>query len=109
MKSRPPRRPRPSPARQPPENDARIDAIYGLEPVIDPANEPRPEGEETPGARVAAVQCPYCGEPFETLVDYSAGSSSYIEDCQVCCRPIEFHVEREDGGALRALQVRRLD
>ena len=39
------------------------------------------------------VDCPYCGEPFTTAVDTSAGSQSYIEDCPVCCRPIEFHLE----------------
>ena len=43
--------------------------------------------------------CPYCGEPIELLVDASAGSSSYIEDCQVCCRPIQVDVE-VDGDQL---------
>ena len=33
--------------------------------------------------------CPYCGEPLQLLVDPSAGDQSYIEDCAVCCRPIE--------------------
>jgi hypothetical protein len=32
-----------------------------------------------------------------------------VEDCQVCCRPIEVVIERDAGGALVALQVRRLD
>ncbi|HKT42830.1 MAG TPA: CPXCG motif-containing cysteine-rich protein [Rhodanobacteraceae bacterium] len=41
--------------------------------------------------------CPYCGEPIELLVDASAGSSSYIEDCQVCCRPIQVDVRVDDG------------
>jgi hypothetical protein len=32
--------------------------------------------------------CAYCGEPNVTFVDLSAGGQqSYIEDCQVCCRP----------------------
>ena len=39
------------------------------------------------------VDCPYCGEPFETDVDTSAGSQDYIEDCPVCCRPIEFYLD----------------
>ena len=30
------------------------------------------------------IHCPYCGEGFETTVDLSAGSQSYIEDCAVC-------------------------
>ncbi|MGD8925536.1 MAG: CPXCG motif-containing cysteine-rich protein [Thioalkalispiraceae bacterium] len=37
--------------------------------------------------------CPYCGESFTTLVDLSAGEQEYIEDCQVCCRPILFTIE----------------
>ncbi|WP_263147610.1 CPXCG motif-containing cysteine-rich protein [Pseudomonas sp. RIT-PI-AD] len=40
--------------------------------------------------------CPYCGEPVETLLDLSAGDQQYIEDCQVCCRPIVFDL-RTDG------------
>ena len=32
--------------------------------------------------------CPYCGEPVQLLVDSSAGAQHYIEDCQVCCRPM---------------------
>ena len=45
------------------------------------------------------VSCPYCGEPLTLLVDESAGAQSYIEDCQVCCRPmvVRVHID-EDGG-----------
>ena len=35
-----------------------------------------------------SISCPYCGENFETSLDLSGGSQSYIEDCQVCCRPM---------------------
>ncbi|RDS82821.1 CPXCG motif-containing cysteine-rich protein [Dyella monticola] len=38
------------------------------------------------------IQCPYCGERVEILVDASAGDQQYIEDCQVCCRPISIAV-----------------
>lgn len=34
------------------------------------------------------VSCPYCGECFELLVDASVPRQEYIEDCEVCCRPI---------------------
>jgi len=44
-----------------------------------------------------SATCPYCGEPIELVVDASAGSSRYIEDCQVCCRPMQVDVE-VDGG-----------
>ena len=36
----------------------------------------------------AEYTCAYCGETNLTFVDWSAGSQqSYVEDCQVCCRP----------------------
>ena len=38
------------------------------------------------------VDCPFCGEHFTTFVDISSGSQQYIEDCQVCCRPIEMRI-----------------
>lgn len=34
------------------------------------------------------LQCPYCWESIEILVDRSEGDHEYIEDCSVCCRPI---------------------
>ncbi len=34
------------------------------------------------------IGCPYCGEYQMILVDTSDSGSEYIEDCQVCCRPI---------------------
>lgn len=83
---------------------ASIDELYGLEPVWEPA-----EGRRVTPEEFVAVRCPYCGERLDTRVDLTADEPAYVEDCQVCCRPIEFHIEREEGGALRALQVRRLD
>ena len=38
------------------------------------------------------VECPYCGELIEVLIDCSIAQQDYIEDCQVCCRPIDFTV-----------------
>jgi len=32
--------------------------------------------------------CSYCGEQNDTTVDPSGGrAQSYVEDCQICCRP----------------------
>ena len=49
-----------------------------------------------------AISCPYCGESIELLLDASAGAQSYIEDCQVCCRPINVHVSMDDDGEPQA-------
>ena len=40
------------------------------------------------------VDCPYCGEAIELVVDYSSGAQEYVEDCSVCCRPMAVRVEQ---------------
>lgn len=47
------------------------------------------------------LHCPYCGEPIEMLVDASAGDQHYIEDCQVCCRPITVNIVVDAEGDLK--------
>ena len=50
-------------------------------------------------------QCPYCGEALELAVDeYGGRSQSYVEDCAVCCRPIEVRVSILDGEVDVALR-----
>ena len=44
------------------------------------------------------IPCPYCGEWIGIVVDTSAGAQSYVEDCQVCCRPIEISVTLDAQG-----------
>jgi len=40
----------------------------------------------------APISCPYCGEGFDIVVDYSVPQQDYVEDCYVCCRPIHLSV-----------------
>lgn len=45
------------------------------------------------GLENKSIQCPYCWEQFETVIDCSAVDAfgephQYTEDCYVCCRPI---------------------
>jgi len=35
-----------------------------------------------------AINCPYCGENITVLVDASVEEQQYVEDCEVCCRPM---------------------
>ena len=42
------------------------------------------------------VQCPYCWESFSLLIDGSVECQEYVEDCEVCCRPIDFVVEIDE-------------
>ncbi|HVC37242.1 MAG TPA: CPXCG motif-containing cysteine-rich protein [Gammaproteobacteria bacterium] len=44
------------------------------------------------------IGCPYCGETIEISVDCSVENQSYIEDCQVCCRPIDITVAIDEAG-----------
>jgi hypothetical protein len=50
----------------------------------------------------AEISCPYCGESIEILLDASAGDQHYIEDCQVCCRPISLSVHIDPDGEPQA-------
>ena len=43
------------------------------------------------------IYCPYCGETLEVAIDCSVRRQEYIEDCQVCCRPIVLRVTLDDG------------
>ncbi len=42
------------------------------------------------------IQCPYCWETLDVSVDPSVPEQEYVEDCQVCCRPILIHVSFDD-------------
>jgi len=44
------------------------------------------------------IGCPYCGESISVLVDDSLPLQNYIEDCQVCCRPIVLDVIVDSDG-----------
>jgi len=96
---------------------ASIDALYGLEPVFEPH---RPEAGDPGGAAtdgvnaeestpVVQAQCPYCGELIAAVLDLSAGSACYIEDCHICCQPIEFDLVVGPRGTLDSLELRRSD
>jgi hypothetical protein len=43
------------------------------------------------------IQCPYCWESFEILIDPSEGEEqNFVYDCEVCCRPIDVEVRIVD-------------
>jgi len=54
------------------------------------------------------ILCPNCNEPIVVLVDPSVDYQEYIEDCQVCCRPIEMVASIDMDGDLN-LEVRHED
>lgn len=80
-----------------------IDRLYGLEPVIEVGG--GGDGVEP----FIDVQCPYCGETLTVRLDLSVGSQTYVEDCQVCCQPIQMSVGVADDGTLAAVSAERMD
>ena len=46
------------------------------------------------------VDCPYCGESIELVVDDSVEHQRYVEDCFVCCRPINVDVAVDADGEI---------
>lgn len=53
------------------------------------------------------IYCPYCGESIDIIVDTSVDEQQYIEDCSVCCRPIELEVTV--SGDVATVAVKRDD
>ena len=53
--------------------------------------------EERLTIRKQVFTCPHCGERISMLLDLSAGYQRYIEDCEVCCNPIEISYQAEEG------------
>ena len=78
-----------------PSRPTDIDCLYGLEPVFEPDQQAGSDALE----QFIDVGCPYCAETILVRLDLSAGSQSYVEDCQVCCQPIQMLIRvAEDGG-----------
>ena len=46
----------------------------------------------------AEINCPYCGETIKIVVDHSVNNQIYIEDCEVCCRPIQLEISVDSDG-----------
>ncbi|HJU08452.1 MAG TPA: CPXCG motif-containing cysteine-rich protein [Rhodanobacteraceae bacterium] len=55
---------------------------------------------------IVTLTCPYCGAPTDVHVE--TGADSYIEDCTVCCQPIELTVSTDADGST-AVEAHRGD
>lgn len=45
-----------------------------------------------------SFMCPYCGEEISMVLDTSVQRQTYVEDCEVCCNPIEITYAIEDDA-----------
>lgn len=52
-------------------------------------------------------QCPYCWEEISMLLDASVMTQTYVEDCEVCCNPIEVnaHFLNQELTGFEALEL----
>jgi transcription elongation factor Elf1 len=55
-----------------------------------------------------SFNCPHCGEEISMVLDLSVHRQSYVEDCEVCCRPIEISYSVEDD-ALASFDARKIE
>lgn len=53
-------------------------------------------------------QCPYCWEEISMLFDTTIRNQLYIEDCEVCCNPIEVNPKFENSELI-SLEVRNIE
>lgn len=40
--------------------------------------------------------CPYCWQQISIILDLSIEEQTYIEDCEICCRPIQIGYATEN-------------
>lgn len=58
---------------------------------------------------IFSLQCPYCGERIDVIVDCSLIPADYIEDCSVCCSPMRIHVLIDDAGEMEVIAFHQND
>lgn len=55
------------------------------------------------------VHCPYCDERLEVSVEPDALGQSYIEDCQICCQPMQMNIFTDPASGELSVSARRDD
>jgi len=46
------------------------------------------------------IECPHCGEVFAITVETGFASCDMVEDCAVCCRPIQVSIRCRSGEVI---------
>lgn len=41
--------------------------------------------------------CPYCWQTISMVLDLSIDGQNYVEDCEVCCNPIQINFTAENS------------
>ena len=74
--------------------------------MVSLCNTPTSEIEESPAPHPVlheaikeyAITCPYCWEVFSIWQEKLEGDIDVIEDCQVCCNPIQILLQTDSAG-----------
>ena len=53
--------------------------------------------------------CPYCWQTISIVIDRKYPMHEYIEDCEVCCRPIAFDFVPNEESGEDFFEAKRLD
>lgn len=56
------------------------------------------------GEQEVFFSCPYCFESISMVFELYYGGQEYIEDCQVCCNPIQVKY-KTDGESLELISI----
>jgi transcription elongation factor Elf1 len=55
------------------------------------------------------ITCPYCGETIQVIVDLTIQEQNYIEDCFVCCQPIQLAISIDHTGEAKVIAYHQND
>lgn len=58
------------------------------------------------GEEPHVLQCPYCSEQFTLMIDCSVSEQDYVEDCQICCQPIDLLI-KVNGNETLTVEAKR--
>ena len=56
-----------------------------------------------------SCQCPYCGELISLLLDCTQAGQTYIEDCPVCCQPMQVYLSTGSEDSIELMLGREND
>ena len=55
--------------------------------------------------QTVGIECPYCAESIEIVVDASIEQQQYVEDCSVCCRPLHLTIHVRESSDIQVWAV----
>jgi hypothetical protein len=54
------------------------------------------------------IQCPYCWQAISMVFESNYPKQDYIEDCEVCCNPIQIYYDLNEEGHIQ-VDVKKLN